>query len=591
MENTLPQTISTFELAPVKGTGATPFSQQPVVLTKQAYIELTWKAHYWQAQHARLVEREVALKAQVEALEATVRDLNQRLYGTKSAKSAGPDHAGSSKPASARPRGQQPGSQGHGRSERAALPVVAEGHDLSEAAQHCPACGEAFMPFPGAEESPIIEVQIQAHLRRIQRPRYHKPCGCPHGKGIVTAPPAPRVIPKSPLGVSVGTMMLLDKYLSGRPTHRLCEALRHDGLPLSQGTLTDGLQRIAGLFESLMPALYERQMGEKRFHGDETRWEVCEEVEGKTGHRWYLWVVQSASVVYYLMAPGRGADVPKGPCAKLRQDLVEVVLVCDRSSASKCLAKGHDALILAFCWVHVRRDFLKGARRWPELESWMFTWVDDIRDLYRLNKARLEGWDETVPLDQQPAAFAEPHRDLKTKLSERQARCEAHLQEPDLHVAKHTVLSSLHNHWDGLTVFAGCPEVAMDNNTAERRLRNPVVGRKNYDGSGRVWSASLAAMMFSVLQTILLWGLNPHHWLSAFLEACAENGGQSPTDLGSFLPWQMTPERRAELSRPVAVRCPSVEVQTQEPGGPEAADTSSCQLRLIVFTTLKPIAP
>jgi hypothetical protein len=81
-------------------------------------------------------------------------------------------------------------------------------------------------------------------------------------------------------------------------------------------------------------------------------------------------------------------------------------------------------------------------------------------------------------------------------------------------------------------------------------------------------------MMLSGLQTILLWGLNPHHWLSAFLEACAEHGGQSPTDLGSFLPWQITPERRAELSRPVAVRGPSVEFQTQEPGGPEAADTS-----------------
>ena len=81
-------------------------------------------------------------------------------------------------------------------------------------------------------------------------------------------------------------------------------------------------------------------------------------------------------------------------------------------------------------------------------------------------------------------------------------------------------------------------------------------------------------MMFSVLQTMLLWGLNPHHWLSAFLEACAEHGGQSPTDLGSFLPWQMTPERRAELSRPVAVRCPSVAFQTQEPGEPEAANTS-----------------
>src|SRR6266702_5695962 len=213
MESPHPQVNATSDLASVNGNDATPFSQQSVVLTKQGYIELTWKANYWQAQHARLVEREVALKAQVEALEATVRDLNQRLYGTKSEKSAGPDHPGSSKPASARPRGQQPGSQGHSRSDRAALPVVAEVHDLSEAAQHCPACGEVFMPFPGAEESTIIEVQIQAHIRRIQRRRYQKMCRCPQVPGLVTAPPAPRVIPKSPLGVSVWTTVLLDKYL------------------------------------------------------------------------------------------------------------------------------------------------------------------------------------------------------------------------------------------------------------------------------------------------------------------------------------------------------------------------------------------
>jgi transposase len=171
---------------------------------------------------------------------------------------------------------------------------------------------------------------------------------------------------------------------------------------------------------------------------------------------------------------------------------------------------------VALCWAHVRRDVLQGARSWPELESWRFTWGDDIRDLYRLNQARLEVWEETLPLEQQPAAFAESHHDLKTTLSEMHARCDAHLQAPDLHVAQQTVLRSLHNHWDGLTVFAGYPEVAMDNNTAERRLRPPVVGRKNYSGSGRVWSASLAAMMLSVLQTMLLWGLNPHHWLSAF---------------------------------------------------------------------------
>jgi transposase len=154
------------------------------------------------------------------------------------------------------------------------LPVVREVHDLSEEAKHCPACGEAFLPFPGTEASDIIEVEVQAHIRRIERQRYQKGCQCPQGPGIITAPPAPRLIPQSPLGVSVWTRVLLDKYLYSRPTHRLCQELEHQGLHLSQGTITDGLQRLKGLFEPLMPVLYERQMTEKLFHGDETRWEV-----------------------------------------------------------------------------------------------------------------------------------------------------------------------------------------------------------------------------------------------------------------------------------------------------------------------------
>src|SRR5438132_1581276 len=574
MEHTIPQVHATCEVASVNENGATPFSQHTVVLTKQAYIELKWQANYWRAQHERLLKREAALQAEVVALQATLRDLTHRPYGTSGEPSASPDGASASKPSSPRQRGQQPGSQGHGRSDRSALPVVAEVHDVSETAKHCPACGAAFVPFPGSEESNLIEVQVQAHLRRIQRRRYHKTCECPQVPGIVTAPPAPRVIPKSPLGVSLWTTVLLDKYLYGRPDYRFCEQMTQHGVPLSQGTLTDGLQKIVVLFEPVMSQLYERQMREKRFHGDETRWEVFEDVEGKTGHRWYLWVMQSASVVLYRMAPGRGADVPKAHFAKLHKDLVDVVLVCDRYSAYKCLAKACDDLILAFCWAHVRRDFLKASRSWPELERWVFTWVEDIRELYRLNAARLEAWDETLRLEQQPAAFGERHRDLETQLSQMQARCEAHLQEPDLHLIKHKVLSSLHTHWDGLTVFVGRPEVAMDNNSAERILRNPVVGRKIYYGSGSVWSAHLAARMFSVLQTVLLWGLNPHHWLSAFFHACAEHGGTSPTDLSAFLPWQMAPERREELARPVPVTLSPFAGLYQEREAPEAADTS-----------------
>jgi transposase len=112
------------------------------------------------------------------------------------------------------------------------------------------------------------------------------------------------------------------------------------------------------------------------------------------------------------------------------------------------------------------------------------------------------------------------------------------------------VLNSLNNHWSGLTVFVQCPQAPMDNNTAERRMRNPGMGRKNYYGSGSQWSAGLAAMMFSLFQTVLLWQLNPHHWLYSYLNACADNGGQPPAELSPFIPWQMDAQRKQQLAKP-----------------------------------------
>ena len=109
------------------------------------------------------------------------------------------------------------------------------------------------------------------------------------------------------------------------------------------------------------------------------------------------------------------------------------------------------------------------------------------------------------------------------------------------------MLTSLSEHWDGLTVFVDFPEVPLDNNAAERQVRGPVVGRKNYYGSGAVWAGQLAAVMFSILETLRLWGLNAQPWLTGYLSACAAQGGGALTELRRWLPWRMTEAERAAL--------------------------------------------
>jgi transposase len=88
----------------------------------------------------------------------------------------------------------------------------------------------------------------------------------------------------------------------------------------------------------------------------------------------------------------------------------------------------------------------------------------------------------------------------------------------------------------------------MDNNRMERALRGPAMSRKNYYGSGALWSVCLTAAMFSILATLKLWKLNPRRWLSWYLESCALAGGNAPADIAPFLPWNLTDQQLAALS-------------------------------------------
>ena len=116
------------------------------------------------------------------------------------------------------------------------------------------------------------------------------------------------------------------------------------------------------------------------------------------------------------------------------------------------------------------------------------------------------------------------------------------LEDKHLLTVRRKVLTSLKEHWEGLLIFVEHPEVPMDNNAAERALRGPVVGRKNFYGSGACWSGQLAVMAFSVFQTMLLWQVNPKTWLERFFRACAQNGGKPLGNVSVFLPWNMSAE-------------------------------------------------
>jgi transposase len=331
--------------------------------------------------------------------------------------------------------------------------------------------------------------------------------------------------------------VLLDKYLFYRPMQRLLADWRSHGLDLSQGALLGGLQRLVPLFEPLYDALIEHSQQQVLWHADETRWLVFASVEGKVGYRWYLWVFHAEEAVVFVLSSGRSHDVPEehfGPQAR-------GILVADRYTAYPAMDQVKKGQItLALCWAHQRRDFVELARDWPVHQEWALDWVERIGALYHLNQRRLELREDSEGFEQRDA-------DLRQAVATLEATAEAELQEGTLHPACRRVLESLGEHWTGLTVFVEHPDVPMDNNTAERAERGPVVGRKNYYGSGAVWSGQLAAMLFSLFGTLQSWQINPRSWLTWYLTDCAAAGGKPPANVAAYLPWNLSEPQREQL--------------------------------------------
>jgi transposase len=331
---------------------------------------------------------------------------------------------------------------------------------------------------------------------------------------------------------------LVRKFQFFQPLERVLTELEGYGLYRSAGTVTDGLQKLVPLFEPLYKQLCDYNRGEGHWHADETRWLVFVKQAGKAGFAWILWVFAAKRSIVFVLDPTRSHDVPE----EYFGEDAEGILNVDRYKAYKAMAQvkaGH--MTLSFCWAHVRRDFLGVLTGWGELAEWAWSWVEEIAMLYHRNNQRLS-------LTKGTADYGQADQQVRAQVEHLRQRCQGELTQTELRTPQRKVLTSLQEHWPGLTVFVERPEVPMDNNYAERCHRGPVVGRKNFYGSGALWSGRLAAMLFSLFQTIQVWGMDVGKWLTAYLTACAQAGGKPPPDPQAYLPWNMSSEQRAGLS-------------------------------------------
>lgn len=448
-----------------------------------------------------------------------------------------------------RQRGGQPGHAGHGRHIPAELPRQEQEHALPESERTCPKCGLPYEPIGLTDDSEEVDVEVKVVVIRHKRKCYRRACDCPEARPLLVAPLPPKLIPKGKFTVQTWVKFLLDKYLAQIPVNRQCLLLAQAGLPVCKGTLHGGFDVLYGyllpLYEHFLAHL--RQM--EHIHADETRWMIFEDLAGKANHRWWLWLFASADVVCLVLDPHRSAaaafkalSTPTATDPSISPNPTQVTreingqtyvftphlksISADRYPVYPSLSPN---IHVAFCWAHQRRDFTdfcKSYAHQPEWITWANRWIATIAQLYALNAARLAVLDDPQAFDPAQAALEQAIAEVARQVTAR----------TELPAPQRKILESMHNHWAGLTFFVHHPEIPMDNNWAERLLRTPVVGRKNYTGHQTQRAGQMGALMFSIVLTCQSHHISPFDFLVRYFQACAEQSGP-PSDLSPFSPW------------------------------------------------------
>lgn len=419
-----------------------------------------------------------------------------------------------------RPRGKQPGARGFGRKIRSDLPVEDKIHDVHEQDKTCRSCGLEREQIPFTDDSEEIHYSVKLVRVRHKRLKYKRTCSCKGQPSIITAPAPDKLISKGLLSVELWTHILLEKFYLQRPITRICKSLELQGFKVSDGTIASGLKKLPKLIAPLYNSIRAESREATHWQMDETRWRIFTDVMGKSNHQWWLWVTDTDSTTFFTLDPSRSSKVPLRHLNGVKRGVVS----CDRYSGYKPLQE--QGIQLAYCWAHVRRDFIAIKDGFPSLKSFGSKWIVRIDNLFHYNKLR------------DTSTFAAEEIKSICELMEKDAK--RTLSRKDTHDEVRKVLTSLMKHWSGLTLFLEYPSIPMDNNAAERAIREGAIHRNICLGNHSVWGGQLGAMLFSVFATLTKNQIDPQVFLVEYLTDCAKNRGRPPTDLAKFTPWKKT---------------------------------------------------
>lgn len=341
-------------------------------------------------------------------------------------------------------------------------------------------------------------------VNRYIRPKYAKP----DNEGVIIAPMPERPLPKAIAGAGLLTQIVIDKYVDHLPLYRQMERFKREGVNMPYSTLSHWVSSTCALITPLYNAHKKTILQSSYLHADESPIKVLDKEKKGETHRGYYWVYQNSidGLVLFDYQPGRGREGPQAMLKYFKGHLqTDGYVVYD-------FFKQTEDITLLHCMAHARRKFYDAMQNDKHRAEIALQQIGKLYDIERKAKQQQLNAEEVVRLRQ---AQALPIlQQLGGWMKEQYVTT---LPKSPIGQA----LGYSIQRWDELMIYAGDGKLNIDNNPVENSIRPIALGRKNYLFAGSHEAAQRSAMLYSLLGTCKLHGINPFVWLRNVLQRIA----------------------------------------------------------------------
>jgi transposase len=396
---------------------------------------------------------------------------------------------------------------------------------LAPEATACPCCRGPLVEI-GTDAAERLDV-IPARFRVVVTKRPKLACrACP---GVVLQAPAPaRLVEGGVPTEATVAHVLVSRYADHLPLYRQSQILARQGIEIGREVLADWTGTGAMEIVPVVRRMKEILLASPRLFADETTMPVLDPGRGKTkkGYAWAIarddrpWGGGDPPAVVFHYAPGRGAEHAKDLLGGYRG-----ILQCDGYGAYKALAAAGEGITLAFCWSHVRREFIELAK--GKAAPIAQETLQRIAALYAI-EAEMRGEPPDIRRAARRAKSRPAVEALFAWLAEQLARLPG--GSPTAGAIRYAL-----NHRDGLVRFLEDGRIELDTNTVERAIRPICLSRKNAlfasgDDGGARWAA-----VASLVETCKLNSVDPQRYLAEVLTRLVDGWPNSRID--ELMPW------------------------------------------------------